>query len=96
MSPVLKKLAAGFVATKAFEKVQDIRRPRQSFVRRNIGKFLFVGLAGGTVAYLFKTGKLNDIMGSGASTDYRDEYPTGPGTEPIPAIDSSSLQTAGV
>ena len=95
MSPVLKKLAAGFVATKAFEKVQEMRRPKQSFVRRNIGKLLFVGLAGGAAAYLFKTGKLQDVVGS-SDTSYRDEYPTGPGTAPIPAVDTSSLQPAGV
>lgn len=96
MSPVLKKLAAGFVATKAFEKIQDVRRPKQSFVRRNIGKLLFVGLAGGIAGFLFKTGKLDSVLGNSSSDDYRDRYPTGPGTEPIPAIDDSSLQPAGV
>ena len=84
MSPVLKKLIAGFAATKVFEKAQEMRRPRQSFVRRNIGKVLLVGLVGGAATYLFRTGKLDGLIGSGGSdTPSRGEYPPGPGTEPI-------------
>ena len=67
MSPVVKKLIAGFAATKAFEKVQEIRRPRQSFLRRNLGKFFLVGIAGGTAAYLYKNGKLDALTGGGGS-----------------------------
>ena len=96
MSPILKKLLAGFAATKAFEKVQEIRRPRQSFLRRNIGKLLFVGLAGGATAYLYKSGKLDSLTGGG-SDDYRSEYPAGPGTQPIQApSQSATLEPTGV
>ena len=95
MSPVLKKLLAGFAGVKAFEKVQEIRRPRQSFVRRNVGKILFVGIAGGIATYLFKTGKLDGLVG-GSDTGYRDEYPTGPGTEPISTTSTRQLETTGV
>jgi hypothetical protein len=95
MSPVLKKLLAGFAATKAFEKIQDMRRPRQSFLRRNIGKIGLLGIAGGA-AYLYKSGKLDSLTG-GSDTGYRNEYPTGPGTQPIPAPDEArSLETSGV
>ena len=97
MSPVLKKFLAGFAATKAFEKVQEIRRPRQSFLRRHLGKILFVGLAGGAAAYLHKSGKLDSLTGSGPSTGFRDEFPTGPGTQPIPAPSQSpTLEPTGV
>ena len=96
MSPILKKLLAGFAATKAFEKVQEIRQPRQSFLRRNIGKLLFVGLAGGATAYLYKSGKLDSFTG-GTSGDFRSEYPTGPGTQPIQAPSQSpTLEPTGV
>ena len=96
MSPVLKKLLAGFAATKAFEKVQEMRRPRQSFLRRNIGKLALVGLAGGATAYLYKSGKLDSLTG-GSDTGHRDEYPTGPGTRPIPAPgETRNLETSGV
>ena len=96
MSPVVKKLLAGFAATKAFEKIQDMRRPRQSFLRRNIGKIGLVGIAGGAAAYLYKSGKLDSLTG-GSDAGYRDQYPTGPGTQPIPAPEEArSLETSGV
>ena len=85
MSPVLKKVIAGFAATKAIEKIQEVRRPRQSFVRRNAGKLLFVGLAGGIATYLFRSGKIDGLVGRDGSDGYRDQFPTGPGTQPIPA-----------
>ena len=94
MSPVLKKLIAGIAATKAIEKIQEARRPRQSFVRRNVGKLLLVGVAGGIAAYAFKTGKIEGLLGGGSANGYRDEYPTGPGTEPITA--ERTLEPAGV
>ena len=97
MSPVLKKLLAGFAATKAFEKVQEIRRPRQSFLRRNLGKLLFVGLAGGATAYLYKNGKLDSLTGGGSKSDYKSDYPVGPGTQPIQApSNGSTLEPTGV
>ena len=97
MSPVLKKLIAGFAATKAFEKVQEMRRPRQSFVRRNIGKVLLVGLAGGTATYLFRSGKLDALTGKDSNQGFRDEYPPGPGTEPISTpSETRTLEPTGV
>ena len=98
MSPVLKKLIAGFAATKAFEKVQEMRRPRQSFLRRNIGKLLLVGLAGGATTYLYRNGKLEGLTGKG-STDNgsRNEYPPGPGTEPFTTpTETRTLEPTGV
>ena len=97
MSPVLKKLIAGVAATKAIEKIQEARQPRRSFVRRNIGKILFVGLAGGIATFLFKSGKIDGLIGRGSDTGYRDEFPTGPGTEPIPASSGTrTLEPTGV
>lgn len=97
MSPMVKKLLAGFAATKAFEKVQEMRRPRQSFLRRNIGKLMLVGLAGGAATYLYKNGKLDSLTGGGSKTGYRDEFPPGPGTQPIPAPDNGrTLEPTGV
>lgn len=98
MSPVLKKLIAGFAATKAFEKVQEMRRPQQSFLRRHIGKVFLVGLAGGAATYLFRTGKLESLIGTGGGdTSSRGEYPPGPGTEPISTpSDTRAPEPAGV
>lgn len=98
MSPLLKKVIAGVAATKAIEKVQEMRRPRQSFVRRNIGKIFFLGLAGGAATYLFRTGKLESLTGKGGSDNgFRDEYPPGPGTEPISTpSEARTLEPTGV
>ena len=96
MSPVVKKLLAGFAATKAFEKVQEMRRPRQSFLRRHFGKILLAGVAGGA-AYLYKNGKLDALTGGGGDSSHRDQYPPGPGTEPISTSNgNASLETSGV
>ena len=97
MSPLVKKLIAGFAATKAFEKVQEMRRPRQSFLRRHLGKIAFIGLAGGATAYLYRSGKLDSFSGGASDAGYRDQYPAGPGTEPIPAPSHSpTLEPTGV
>lgn len=97
MSPIVKKLIAGFAATKAFEKVQEMRRPKQSFLRRHLGKIAFIGLAGGATAYLYRSGKIDTFSGGGSDSGYKDEYPTGPGTEPISAPSQSpSLEPTGV
>lgn len=97
MSPVLKKLIAGVAATKAIEKIQEARRPRQSFVRRHVGKILFIGLAGGIATFLFRSGKIDGLLGRGSDTGYRDEFPTGPGTEPISTpSETRTLEPSGV
>jgi len=98
MNPLLKKVIAGVAATKAIEKIQDMRRPRQSFLRRNLGKILFVGLAGGAATYLFRSGKLESLTGKGGSDDaFRAEYPAGPGTEPVSSSEETrTLEPTGV
>jgi hypothetical protein len=94
---MVKKLLAGFAATKAYEKVQEMRQPKRSFLRRNLGKILLLGAAGGA-AYLYKNGKLDSLTGGrDGNAGYRDEYPTGPGTEPITSSNGNpSLETSGV
>lgn len=98
LNPLLKKVVAGVAATKAIDKIQELRRPKQSFVRRNFGKLLFAGIAGGALAWFYKSGKAENLIGGGAgSGSYRNDYPTGPGTEPIPAPERrDSLEPAGV
>src|SRR5687767_9973371 len=97
MSPIVKKLLAGFAATKAFEKVQEMRRPRRSILKRNIGKLMRPGRARGAATYLYKNGKLDALTGGGSKTAYRADFPAGPGTQPIPAPDNGrSLEPTGV
>lgn len=97
MSPLLKKALAGYAATKAYEKVQEARRPRQSFLRRHLGKIALIGIAGGATAYLYRSGKLDALTGGGTDERYRDEYAPGPGTEPIPTpAEARTLEPTGV
>lgn len=95
MNPTVKKVLAGLAVTKGIEKIQELRAPKKSFLRRNFGKLLFVGVAGGVAAYLYKTGKGEQLLGRGQD-DYRDSFPPGPGTQPIPAVDERPLEPSGV
>ena len=89
INPILKKAAAAVAVKKVIDRVQEARAPRRSFVRRNSGKLFLVAL-GGAGFYLYKSGKVDQLMGGG-STGYQDSYPTGPGTQPF---ESSSSLTA--
>ncbi len=97
MSPLLKKALAGFAATKAYEKVQEARRPRQSFLRRHLGKIALIGVAGGATAYLYRSGRLDALTGGGRDEGYGNEYAPGPGTEPISTPEGArTLEPTGV
>ncbi|HET7482070.1 MAG TPA: hypothetical protein VFK89_04345 [Actinomycetota bacterium] len=95
MNPTVKKILTGLAVTKGIEKIQEMRAPRKSFLRRNFGKLLFVGAAGGAAAYMYRTGKLTELMGGKPQDDYREQYPVGPGTQPIPSSDRE-LEPSGV
>jgi hypothetical protein len=99
LNPTVKKVLAGLAVTKGIEKIQEIRQPRKSFLRRNLGKLLFVGVAGGIAAYLYKSGRVEQLVG-GSENGYRDEFPSAtppaPGTQPIPATEDRPLEPSGV
>ena len=95
MNPTVKKLLAGLAVTKGIDKIQELRKPKKSFVRRNLGKLLFVGIAGGVAAYLFKSGRGEQLIGRGQN-DYHDPFATGPGTQPIPSVEDRPLEPSGV
>ena len=88
MSPIVKKAAAALAIKEIVDRVQEARRPKQSFAGRNKGKALWAGLLAGG-AYLYKSGKLGPIVNqakglagrpSGASPEPA-AYPTGPTLE---------------
>jgi hypothetical protein len=81
MNPTLKKVLAAVAVKNVIDRVQEARAPRQGFIRRNLGKLVLGALVGGGL-YAYKSGKIAQLTGSG-STGYRDNYPTGPGTQPI-------------
>jgi hypothetical protein len=88
MNPTLKKILAAVAVKKVIDRVQEARAPRQGFIRRNLGKLILGTLVAGGL-YAYKSGKIENLIGGG-STGYRDSYPTGPGTQPIPSPGSSS------
>lgn len=86
MSPIVKKAAAALALKEVFDRVQEARRPKQSFAARNKGKALWAGLLAGG-AYLYKSGKLDAVVsqaksltGKGSSSEPA-AYPTGPTLE---------------
>ncbi len=92
INPALKKVLAAVAVKQVVDRIQEARAPRKSFLRRNFGKLAFVAV-GVTGFYAYKSGKIDQLLGgSSRSTDYRDDYPTGPGTEPI---GSSTGETGG-
>ncbi len=86
MNPIVKKAAAALALKEVFDRVQEARRPKRSFVARNKGKALWgTVLAGG--AYLYKNGKLDGLVnqakglaGKPGSSEPA-AYPSGPTLE---------------
>lgn len=70
MNPMLKKIATAVAVKKVIEKIQDARRPKRSLFSRMKG-LLGLGAAGGGAFYLYKSGKLDSLMGNsnGSSAD---------------------------
>ncbi|MDP9069671.1 MAG: hypothetical protein M3N53_15210 [Actinomycetota bacterium] len=92
MSPIVKKAAAALAIKEIFDRVQEARAPKKSFVARNKGKALWAGVLGG-LGFLYKSGKLSPIVnqakglvGGSSSSDQTTNnepaaYPTGPAVE---------------
>lgn len=86
MSPIIKKAAAALAVKEVFDRVQEARRPKQSFAARNKGKALWGGMLAG-VAYLYKNGKLDSVVNQAKGlmgkpgTSEPAAYPTGPTLE---------------
>lgn len=86
MSPIVKKAAAALALKEVFDRVQEARRPKQSFAARNKGKALWGGVLAGA-AYLYKNGKLDGLVaqakglaGKQGSSEPA-AYPSGPTLE---------------
>ncbi len=90
MSPIVKKAAAALAIKEIFDRVQEARAPKQSFVARNKGKALWAAVVGG-LGFLYKSGKLTPVVnqakgliGGGGSNESNTEpaaYPSGPAVE---------------
>lgn len=98
MSPLVKKAAAALAIKEIVDRVQEARRPKQSFVGRNKGKALWAALLGGG-AYLYKKGKLDSVIdqakglaGGGKSSSYDStSYSSGPSLETDGPVDPANV-----
>jgi len=61
VNPLVKKAVAAVAITKGIEKIQDMRKPKRSFVSRVRPLLALAGLGAG-VFYLNKTGKLQPLI----------------------------------
>jgi hypothetical protein len=93
MNPALKKVMTAVAVKEVVDRIQAVRKPRQSFVRRHAGAIAI--LAVGTGAAILWT-KRNQIKGSmagngmaGERVGYKDQFPTGPVTEPAATTESN-------
>ena len=79
MSPLLKKVAGALAVKEIIDRVQEARRPKRSKLSRAVPFSLPVGLAAG-VFYLYKSGRLDGLMGKSSSPSQVEPaaYPTGP------------------
>jgi len=61
MNGLIKKVLAAIAIKEGIEKIQEMRRPKRSFLSRISRPIFFLGLAGGVV-YLQQTGKLAPLI----------------------------------
>jgi hypothetical protein len=62
MSPIVKRVLTAVAVKKAYDYVQERRRPQRSAVSRFATPFLALAAAGGAVAFLGRTGRLNPLV----------------------------------
>lgn len=62
MSPIVKRVLTAVAVKKAYDYVQERRRPQRSAVARFGTPFLALAAAGGAVAFLGRTGRLNPLV----------------------------------
>jgi hypothetical protein len=83
MNPMLKKILAALAIKEGIEKIQEMRRPKRSFVSRMIHPLVLLGLGGGAF-YLYKNGHLAPVVEQakglmGSKDDDAGSYGSGPG-----------------
>jgi hypothetical protein len=87
MSPMIKRVLAAVAVKKAYDFVQERRRPqKRSFVARFAAPTLALATAGGAIAYLGKTGKLQPLLdGVTGNSSSPAEAEASPAPPPAPA-----------
>lgn len=71
MNPLLKKVAAAIAIKEGIEKIQEMRRPRRRSLKRRLSKPLLLLCAAGGAGYLYKSGKLDSLLGKARASGER-------------------------
>ena len=87
MNPTVKKVVAGVALKEVADRVQARRRAKRSVWSRLSRKLAVLG-AGGAVFYLYKTGKLQDLVGQAKAL-------SGPPAQPGQPTDYASQNGSG-
>ena len=75
MNPTVKKAIAGLGAWKAWEKIQEARRPEPTLWER-LRRPLTLGLLGGLAYYLYRNGKIPNLGPAQQTTSSNGSYST--------------------
>ena len=67
MNPLVKRLVTALAIKEAWDRVQEMRQPKKPSIWARLGKFSLFAGAGGSLFYLFKSGKLPGLKGSSSS-----------------------------
>jgi hypothetical protein len=62
MNPTVKKAVTALAIKEAYERIQDLRKPKKPSFFARLGKLVLWGGAGGGLYYLFKSGKLQPLI----------------------------------
>ncbi|MDQ3645483.1 MAG: hypothetical protein M3345_00945 [Actinomycetota bacterium] len=63
MNPLVKKVVGALALKEAWDRVQEARQPQKPSIWARLRKLLLVTGAGGGAYYLYKSGKLDPVVG---------------------------------
>jgi hypothetical protein len=82
VNPMLKRAIAAVAVKKAWDKYQEARRPQRPSLWARLGIPAAVLAAGGTIAFLGKTGRLQPVVNQVRGRPSRGEAASGPTPAP--------------
>lgn len=68
MNPLVKRLVTALALKEAWDRIQEMRQPKKPSVWARLGKFTLLAGAGGSLLYLFKSGKIPGLKGSSSGS----------------------------
>lgn len=93
MKPLLKKALAAVAVKEAFERVQEMRAPQKPSLAQRLKPVALLAGLGGLAAYLFRSGRLNALLGRD-SQDHNRPWETPAYSAPAAPSDTAGLTDA--